>query len=98
MNIANEPFGVRLFNELRKLAGPAALNNMLDYKQLQELKRCDREQTAELFRKVLLGPRGAFFGNARDWLNQIRTQEAEEVAKWLHDARQRAAGISISAF
>ncbi|MCO6454968.1 MAG: hypothetical protein J5I93_06685 [Pirellulaceae bacterium] len=79
MSGGEEPFGARLYAELRKLSGYNVITGMLDYKTIQHLKQADRDTTVAIFAR-----------SSDEVVQQLRAKEPEEVARYLVDNAYRA--------
>jgi hypothetical protein len=69
-----------LYRELRKLSGYDLIAGKLNYEAIQQLKQADRETTLKLF-----------YGSSYEVLQQLKTEEPEEVARYLVENAKAAA-------
>ena len=71
-----EPYGARLFAELKRLD---ILVSKFNYDVIEKLKRANRNETAQFFR-----------ASDDDVLQQIRTRQPEEVVQYIIEKANRA--------
>jgi len=81
-----EPYGARLFAELKRLD---ILVGKFNYEAIEKLKRANRAETAQFFR-----------ASDEDVLQQIRARQPEEVVQYIIEKANRAkqAGLAFMPF
>lgn len=89
MSLTEQPFGGRLYSEIRQRSGYDLITGIMDYKAIQQLKIADRDTTLHLFR-----------GSNYEVIQLLKTSEPEDVAshlvaKW-EEARQAGASNAAS--
>lgn len=79
MSSDNEPFGARLYDELRKISGYSVVSSLLDYQSIQQLKQADRDAALALFSI-----------SDKKLLQQLRTMEPESLARFFVESAKYA--------